>query len=79
MEAKMDDIINARLENIINVFSEEDKEFNRRMIDAGNQVSGVIRGNLHVDRLGGKVLRGSIDADHGEEDYDFTSKVLENY
>ena len=79
MGKNMEDIINARLENVISVFSEEDKEFNRRMIDAGNQVSGIIRGNLHVGRLGGKVLRGNTNADQSEEDYDFTSNVLENY
>ncbi len=69
----------VNLEDVINAFSEEDKEFNRRMVDAGNRVSGTIRRNLNVGSLGGKVLRCSAAADYNEEDNDFTSKVLENY
>ena len=74
MGTNLENMINAHLKEVINVFSEEDKEFNRRMVDAGNQVNGIIRGNLHVGRLGGKVLRDSANADHSEDDYDFTDR-----
>lgn len=65
------------LEDIINEFSDEDKEFNRRMVDAGNRVSGTIRRNLNVGSLRGKALCYNAATD--EEDNDFASKVLENY
>lgn len=79
MGAGLEEAINAGLESVTKVFSEEDKEFNRRMVSMGNQVNSIIRGNLRVDRMGGKVLRDGGINGSGGDDYDFTSEILKNY
>lgn len=71
--------MNASIEDVINVFSEEDKEFNRRMVEAAGKVDGISRGDMRIGRLGGKVIRGSYEKVHCEEEYDFTSGMLERY
>ena len=79
MGAGLEEAINAGLESVTKVFSEEDKEFNRRMVSMGNQVNSIIRGDLRVDRMGGKVLRDGGINESGGDDYDFTSEILKNY
>ena len=79
MDASLEEAINVGLENVAKAFSNEDIEFNRRMVNMGNQVNNIIRGNLRVDRMGGKVLRYGGTDESREDDYDFTSQILKNY
>lgn len=67
------------LEEIVQVFSEEDKEYNRIMVEKGNEASGIIRGNLHLGGLGGKIVREAAFNESAAGDYNIINEVVIQY
>lgn len=56
--------MNEKLERVIGVFTEEDKEFNARMVEEGRKAKG--KGNTVIQNK-------------ENDDYDVTSDVLKRY
>lgn len=68
-------ILEKQVERICDIFTDEDKEFNARMVEEGRKIQG-------------KSMIPSVTENHHcnctykkeeNDDYDFTSKVLEEY
>lgn len=67
--------LNEQLEKVCSIFSKEDREFNRRMIQQGR----VAQGKDIIPSITEKCTCYTSTEDVENDDYDFTSKSLEQF